>query len=160
MASLVGTVHALAFRFHGRSAVLLFAEDKHHVFQEPPLSLGSHHNSPLQIEAMLQGDVSFLARSLLFRACDLHRLAVMCSGEGGAEDDGELGLRPAHVEAFLKDCEMLWLVFTRVVKLQNGLRSVMFLVVIANGFRDLHPPLPSTVTRLETVLCLYVVCLK
>lgn len=142
MASLVGTVHVLAFHSHSRPAILFFPEDKHYVFQQPPLSLGSHHNSFLQIEAMLQGDVSFLARSLLFRACDLHRLAVMCSGEGGAEDDGELGLRPAHVEAFLKDCEMLWLVFARVVKLKNGLRSVLFLVMIANNSRDLHPSLP------------------
>ena len=57
---------------------------------------------------MLRGDVSFLARTLLFRACDLHRLVVTCSAEGGAESNGELGLASAPVEAFLKDCEMLW----------------------------------------------------
>lgn len=58
---------------------------------------------------MLRGDVSFLARTLLFRACDLHRLAVGCSAEGYAENDSdELGLDAAPVGAFLKDCEMLW----------------------------------------------------
>lgn len=57
---------------------------------------------------MLRGDVSFLARTLLFRACDLHRLAVACDAESGVENEGELGLGPAPVEVFLKDCEMLW----------------------------------------------------
>lgn len=57
---------------------------------------------------MLRGDVCFLARTLLFRACDLHRLVVACNTEGGACDDGELGLGPALVEAFRKECEMLW----------------------------------------------------
>lgn len=57
---------------------------------------------------MLRGDISFLARTLLFRASDLQRLAVGCNGDGSLEDDSELGLSPAPVQAFLKDCEMLW----------------------------------------------------
>lgn len=57
---------------------------------------------------MLQGNVSFLARTLLFRACDLHRLVIACTAEGGADGDGGLGLVPARVEAFLADCEALW----------------------------------------------------
>lgn len=57
---------------------------------------------------MLRGDVSFLARTLLFRACDLHRLVVAYAAEDGAHGDGGLGLGPASVEAFLRDCEMLW----------------------------------------------------
>lgn len=59
---------------------------------------------------MLRGDVAFLARTLLFRACLLRRLVVACSAEGGAESNGnnELGLGPAPVEALLKECEMLW----------------------------------------------------
>lgn len=109
----------------------------------------------MQIEAMLQGDISFLARSLLFRACDLHRLAVMCSVEGGAEDDGELGLHPAPVEAFLRDCEMLWLVFCEGCFgfwLQNGfLRSVLLFVSIATSSHDRHSSLPSTMTQLGTM---------
>lgn len=57
---------------------------------------------------MLQGNASFLARTLLFRACDLHRLVIACSVECGTDGDGGLGLVPARVEAFLTDCEMLW----------------------------------------------------
>lgn len=57
---------------------------------------------------MLRGDVSFLARTLLFRACDLHRLVVAYAAEDGAHGNGGLGLGPASVEAFLRDCEMLW----------------------------------------------------
>lgn len=57
---------------------------------------------------MLRGDVSLLARTLLFRACELHRLVVAYTAEGNADGDGGLGLEAAPVEAFLKDCEMLW----------------------------------------------------
>lgn len=57
---------------------------------------------------MLRGDVSFLARTLLFRAGDLHRLVVAYAAEDGAHGDGGLGLGAASVEAFLRDCEMLW----------------------------------------------------
>lgn len=71
---------------------------------------------------MLRGDVSLLARTLLFRACDLHRLVIARAAEGGGEGDADgddegvgagglgLGLGPAAVEAFLADCEMLWCV--------------------------------------------------
>ncbi|CAM9112102.1 unnamed protein product [Ectocarpus sp. 12 AP-2014] len=71
-----------------------------------------------QVEAMLRGDVSLLARTLLFRACDLHRLVIACTGGGGVDGDGGLGLGQAPVEAFLKDCEML------CVKVEQTLRDV------------------------------------
>lgn len=61
-----------------------------------------------QVEAMLRGDVSFLARTLLFRACDLHRLAVVSNTKTSTEDDNDLGLGPALVEASVKECEILW----------------------------------------------------
>lgn len=77
-------------------------------YTPPSLLRGPRFGLRSQVEAMLRGDVSFLARTLLFRACDLHRLVVTCSAEGGAESNGELGLASAPVEAFLKDCEMLW----------------------------------------------------
>lgn len=57
---------------------------------------------------MLRGDLSFLARTLLFRASDLHRLAIVCKTKTAVEDDGDLGLGAAPVEKFLKACEMLW----------------------------------------------------
>lgn len=62
----------------------------------------------LQVEAMLQGNVSFLARTLLFRACDIHRLVIACTAESGADGDCGLGLVPARIKAFLRDCEVLW----------------------------------------------------
>eukprot|EP00903_Cladosiphon_okamuranus_P017455 g16077.t1 len=71
-----------------------------------------------QVEAMLRGDVSFLARTLLFRACDLHRLVVADAAEDGAHGGGGLGLGLASVEAFLGDCEML------CVKVEQTLRDV------------------------------------
>eukprot|EP00752_Nemacystus_decipiens_P013482 g11941.t1 len=71
-----------------------------------------------QVEAMLRGDVSFLARTLLFRACDLHRLVVAYAAEDGTHTDDSLGLGPASVEAFLRDCEML------SVKVEQTLRDV------------------------------------
>lgn len=57
---------------------------------------------------MLRGDISFLARTLLFRACDLHRLAVFCTAKTDVKDDGDLGLGTEPVEKFVKDCEILW----------------------------------------------------
>lgn len=61
-----------------------------------------------QVEAMLAGDISFLARALLFRAIDLRRMSVGYNVEGGAEEDSELGLDPASVEALFHDCEVFW----------------------------------------------------
>lgn len=62
----------------------------------------------LQVEAMLRGDVSFLARTLLFRACELHRSAIVCQAKGSGEHASELGPDPAPVKAFLEDCKTLW----------------------------------------------------
>lgn len=75
-------------------------------FRTPPHNVRC--NFVAKVEAMLRGDVSFLARTLLFRACDLHRLVVAHADEDGTHRDGGLGLGPASVEAFLRDCEMLW----------------------------------------------------
>lgn len=57
---------------------------------------------------MLRGDVSLLARTLLFRACELHRLVVAYGAEDDVDGDGGLGLGAAPSQAFLRDCEMLW----------------------------------------------------
>lgn len=74
--------------------------------------LSACQTTVVQVESSLRGDISFLARTLLFRAYDIHRLAVVCNGDGGVEDDSELGMGSAPVEAFLKECEMLWCVWS------------------------------------------------
>ncbi|CAM9121705.1 unnamed protein product [Discosporangium mesarthrocarpum] len=64
-----------------------------------------------QVETILGSNISFLARTLLFHACDMQRLALLSNSAFNAGlhgGDGNLGLSPAAVQALLAECEGLW----------------------------------------------------
>ncbi|CAM9958842.1 unnamed protein product [Scytosiphon promiscuus] len=107
-----------------------------------------------QVEAMLRGDVSILARTLLFRACDLHRLVIARLG-------------PAAVEEFLRDCEMLCVQVEQTLRDVQASRSRLRFVllwleqmagIVANddggdvGGGEGEPPHPPCLTLANSIL--------
>ncbi|CAM9529964.1 unnamed protein product [Choristocarpus tenellus] len=70
-----------------------------------------------QVESILRGNVSFLARTLLFRACDLPRLSLLCNtregidavgGDGSGSGEVDMGLGAIPVQSLQLECEALW----------------------------------------------------